>query len=218
MDTLGITAGTSVTVTSEELIVLTQLLGLEGFPGLEPVSTSNEELSQLQLILEQGIRSLIAHGAVEANPQGTIVLNTLLHQLVIIAGQAERSLCVFHIRPDGTTEGYFDHWHEHTSVIHHRPIDGIHHLTLNPDPGACIEQIIAFCGCARLITLRVQPLAIAETLFMEARRIAASGDVLGATKSLTNGGVPRIPAGLLATTFASTHDVYSIVLIRKLPE
>jgi hypothetical protein len=218
MDSVVAATSGTVMVTSEELSFLAQLVGVEGIAGSDPppIADANPDIWKVQL--EYGARSLLARGVVQTDPNGNMGIDYLLQRLVTISGKAERSFCVLHIRPDGSTEGYFDHQYQGAGVIHERPLEGLHRLTLNPDPGACISQILAFCGCETLQAARAQPVVIPEPLFMETRAVAALGDVLTATRMLMSGRVPRTLAGLLATTFAGPHDVYVIVLIRRLSD
>ena len=211
MDTAAVEPLVEITLSREELNLLTWLVGAETLPGLEADPVENLSREQQAMGIIHAEHSLRARDLARLDDSGHLVVNNVLLIMVEACAYPDQSLFVFHTLPGGTTYQHFGYRRAETMVIHSVREAALHHLSLMPDQRTFIEQIVSLCEARQLPETGAEPITVDRDILARARDIAARGDAQGAEALLQEKGAEAQSASIVANALATPHKVSFIV-------
>lgn len=130
----------------EEVLAILHLTNLPFIPNLgdEPLpNISNEQLGFGLIVAERALR---ARGLALINPEGRLLIESGLLQLIGVCAIARRSLFITRIEsPRGVGVQMIAHQHDPAWVVHSRPDSVLHAFQAFPDWQRWMAEVVQFC-------------------------------------------------------------------------
>jgi hypothetical protein len=214
MGTFVIESLMDITLSREELNLITWLIGAETLPGLEPDPTEGLTQQQQAMGIIYAERSLRERGLASLN-DGHLAVNSILLTIVSICAHPDQSLFIFHTLQNGATYQHFGYQRGEAMVIHSITEGALHRLLLVPDQQAFIQRILSLCEADNLPEISAESITIDRDSLARARETVESGDTQGAQAFLREKGANSDPAKAVVSALAGPHTVSFIVQARE---
>lgn len=158
----------------EELAVLVELSQAGVLPGLGSQPFGALPPETVEALKIAATRSLLAHGSLQLTPQGGLVVDPALENLLSLCYYPQKLIMLLTSTSPAlpaSLEAYY--LVENLAVQHYTPISGVHELTLREGwqpnlAGGMVERIAQYTRAV----LDAAPLALPKALLEEAQRLA----------------------------------------------
>ena len=200
----------SFTLSSEEVLVLINVLRLDGLIGFDPEPFTQLQEQELALLLSTAERALQARGYLQpAEEERQVVVDPVVVALVGGCGIADVSLAAMYANRDGESEIRYFHVHRATNTFIERtfPMPYLHTFQALDDEQTLISRIADVLRVGDQPAPSCPPGRVQTSTFEKCqerlKEDAAPERVEEATQLLLQDGLPEPTASALAATLAA---------------
>jgi hypothetical protein len=139
---------------------------------------------------EQAVRLLYAESSLRARnlasvrPDGELIVETALLDLVLSCAFADQSIWLFQIQPDGMAEEVFAYVQGDLFILHHQPEPLLHRFVAAPDQAALVHQVLSRAACDALSPPAAAPFSVSQAALRQAQEAADADDLGSALRAL----------------------------------
>jgi len=207
----------TVNLTTEELVVLLDQLGVDGYAGLNTDSLDDLPERERRLALDVARRGLIARRILVKDDSGSWQLGQYPLAALGVSLSPEHSVMIIQGQSRGAADAHLFHAAQGVYTTHEVVEEEIHQFLLLRDERTWGEAILSAAGLGKEevgVQLPQLPQAIVHaTALNEAHERAQSESAVGAAAVLTRDGVDATTSKFLATTLAKPVSFSTVIAI-----
>ena len=198
-------------ISQEEALVILAYLGVKELMGLD--MSVFADLSDEQRILLLGVaeRALYPRGFLVTAPDGQLQLAEAVNSLVRACTNPDASLVMRSSYPERPAEEFYFHRARKLSVLHTIPLTAIHQFMAVENRGALARAALSTLNIAGLPELSCPGGKLSQAALDAARQTALEQGEAAAVEALTDAGLPRATAQVLAKTLAGGGLNHSVL-------
>lgn len=190
-------------LSQEELFVAMVYLKAEQFPGLDLESFKELEEQKASLMISVAERALIARGFLRPDANQQWQLETKVQGLLAACLWPDRSIFVYHTRPQSSPEEYFFHAYQRMYILHSIPVTAIHQFIAVEDKSAIARSILSILNLPSVKAVDCGTVRINLDLFEMVRDAALEQDSEKAQKLLAGANLEQKFAAEMSSTLSS---------------
>jgi hypothetical protein len=179
--------------TSEELLVIADLVAAPGFPGVDtsPFEEMSDEVREA--VLESAARCLVARRVLRIKDEDVTVDIEQPHAGLLALPIASQVVIRAERTADGDSENRSIYLDADGGAIHSSPIPGIHRLAFI-DPGHVVNHVFRFLELSPVEAAQAEAFTLSRSALETAEAAVIDGDLEAARTALGDGGGPYLEA------------------------